>query len=506
MGDLGTFDSVILVSYFALMLGMGWYFSRGNNSTEQYFLGGRQFKGWVIGLSLVGTSISSITFLAYPGDAFKTNWLRFLPNLMLPVAVIIAAWWFLPFLRRNNSLTAYEYLEDRFGPPVRIYGALAFMLAQIARISIILYLVSLVVQTMTGLDAHLSVIIAGAFIATYTILGGMEAVVWTDVVQTIVLLLGGIFCLVTIVNLLPGGLGQIIESAWYSDKISVGAGPGETADWGLSLSRKTATMLLLVGLISWLTEYSSNQNTVQRFCASKNVTEAKKAMVICAAVSLPTWAFFMFLGSALYVFFDVFPAATATAILEGSRKAEEIVPFFVTRYLPPGIVGLVIAAAIAAAMSSLDSSMNAIATVATSDIYRRFISPGLPDHNYLTIARIITGMTGLLAVAGALYLIDASTTTLQDTATIVTALLAGGLLTIYLIGFFSHRCHGVHILLGIGATMVYTAWTLSPAGHRFDYPFDLYYTGLIGNLVMFVVAWGSSFIIMPSYRYQYRSP
>lgn len=162
--QLHPLDLAVLVIYFALMLGLGFYFSRGNNSTEQYFLGGRNFSGWVIGLSLVGTSISSITFLAYPGDAFKTNWLRFLPNLMLPIAVLVAAYYFLPRLRRNNAVTAYEFLEDRFGPPIRCYGAFAFLLAQLVRISMILYLISLVIQTITGLDAHYSVIIAGLFV------------------------------------------------------------------------------------------------------------------------------------------------------------------------------------------------------------------------------------------------------------------------------------------------------------------------------------------------------
>ncbi len=501
MGVLDAFDTGILIAYLMLIFAMGFYFARGNHSTEQYFLGGRKFKGWVIGLSLTGTSISSITFLAYPGDAFKTNWLRFLPNLMLPLAVIVAAFWFLPRLRRGG-FTAYEYLETRFGASIRAYGAVVFILAQLTRISMILYLLSLVIQTMTGLDAQLSVVTAGIFVAAYTILGGIKAVVWTDLVQTFVLLLGGILCLVTILDLLPGGWNQLLENAWHSGKISLSDTPGLAADWGFSLNHKTATMMLLVGLTSWLTEYSSNQNTVQRFCATKTAAEARKAMFICAAVSLPTWAFFMFLGTALYVFFNIFPDTTASAILNGDRKAEEILPFFITHYLPPGLVGLVIAAAIAAAMSSLDSSMNAIAMVTTSDIYRRFIAPGRADRDYLSVARGVTAATGVLMVAGALYLIDAETTTLQDTATILTALLAGGLLTIYLIGFFSSRCDALHILLGISSTIAYTAWTLTTGDGRFSYPFDLYYTGLIGNIVMFVIAWGSSFVIKPSRRHK----
>lgn len=496
--QLNPVDMAVLGIYFALMLGLGIYFSRTNNSTDQYFLGGRNFSGWVIGLSLVGTSISSITFLAYPGDAFKTTWLRFLPNLMLPVAVIIAAYYFLPKLRRNNSVTAYEFLEVRFGPSIRVYGAAAFLIAQLARISMILYLISLVVHSITGIEASYCVLIAGVFVAAYTILGGIEAVVWTDVIQTIVLLLGGLFCIGVIVAEIPGGFMTIIDTALQANKLSVGEMTDNhyrPANWSLALSEKTATMMILIGLISWLTEYSSNQNTVQRFCASKSEREARKAMFICALVSVPTWAFFMFLGTALWVFFQTFPAETASDILNGRARAEEILPFFIMNYLPTGLVGLVIAAAIAAAMSSLDSSVNAIATVSTHDLYRRFLKKEHSDAHYLGFARIITGLAGLLMIIGALTLLRTTTTTLQDTATILTALLAGGLLTIYLIGFFSKRCRATHIGLGILATMAFTGWTVLAGNDLVDYPFDLYYTGLLGNVVMFIVAYGSSYMI-----------
>ena len=255
--QLHPVDLTILAAWFGLMLALGVWFSRTNTSTGQYFLGGRNFSGWTIGLSLVGTSISSITFLAYPGDAFKTNWLRFLPNLALPLAVVIAAFLFLPRLRRADSITAYEFLERRFGPTIRGYAAIAFLLAQVARISMILYLLALVIQTVAGIDAHYSVLIAGLFVAAYTVLGGIEAVVWTDVIQTVVLIFGGLFCIGTVLSLTPGGLPYIIETAWSAGKLGVGDYTGSgfaEADWSLALTRKTATMMLLIGLINWLTE------------------------------------------------------------------------------------------------------------------------------------------------------------------------------------------------------------------------------------------------------------
>jgi SSS family solute:Na+ symporter len=503
MGQLSPLDIGVLILYLGLLFAMGIYFYGKNDSTEEYFLGGRNFKGWVIGLSLVGTSISSITFLAYPGDAFKTAWLRFLPNLMLPVAVFIAARYFLPYLRGNNATTAYEYLETRFGPSIRVYGAIAFIVAQVVRVSLILYLVSLVLQEITGLDATTCILIGGFIVALYTIIGGIDAVIWTDVIQTIVLLLGGIICLVIVTSHLPGGINQILEVATNDGKLALAElknGSLVPVDWHLSLHSKTASMMLIIGLISWLTEYSSNQNTVQRFCASKSDHEAKKAMLICVLVSLPTWAFFMFLGTALYVFFQVFPAVEASEILQGSRKAEGILPFFIINYLPSGLVGLVIAAALAAAMSSLDSSINAISTVSISDIYRRHINRDAADSHYLQVARLVAGGAGLIMILGAIYLTNTETTTLQDTATILTSLLAGGLLSIYCIGFFSDRGDARHILFGITGTMLFTAWTIlssrSLLPDSLSFPFDLYYTGLIGNIIMFILAFGLSFLLL----------
>jgi SSS family solute:Na+ symporter len=497
--NLSVLDAVVLTTYFGLLFAMGVYFSTKNNSTEEYFLGGRRFKGWVVGLSLVGTSISSITFLAYPGDAFKTAWLRFLPNLMLPIAIILAAYYFLPRLRRGDSITAYEFLETRFGPSIRVYGACAFIVAQVVRVSLILYLISLVLQQVTGLSEYWCIVGAGCIVVLYTIIGGIDAVIWTDVLQTIVLLLGGMVCLAVIVTALPGGFSQIIDVANQEGKLAFSEftnGELSNVSWHFSLSEKTATMMLFIGLISWLTEYSSNQNTIQRFNAVKSEAEARKAMYICAAVSLPTWAFFMFLGTALYVFFDSFPATAATQILEGTRKAEEILPYFIIHHLPDGLIGLVLAAALAAAMSSLDSSINSISTVSISDLYRRHINKQANDTHYLWAARGIGIVVGALMIVGAVLLNITETKTLQDTATILTSLLAGGLLSIYAIGFFSERGDSRHVIAGIAGTMVFTLWTvLSSRGYMPDlltYPFDLYYTGLIGNIVMFVITFGLS--------------
>jgi SSS family solute:Na+ symporter len=492
--QLGSLDQLVLFAYMAIVLGMGFYFSRRNVSTEEYFLGGRRFSGWVIGLSLVGTSISSITFIAYPGDAYKTSWLRFLPNLLLPLAVLIAAWLFLPRFREGRATSAYEFLEHRYGPSIRVYGALTFILAQLVRVSTILYLLGLLIQEVIGLEPVTAIWVAGVFVAVYTVVGGFDAVVWTDVMQTIVLLLGGLFCLYVIVDMLPGGLETIWNRAIVDNKLSFSElrdGELVPVGWGFSLSEKTASMMLLLGLSTWLTEYSSNQNTVQRFCAASSLQQARRGLLVCALSSLPIWAFYMFLGTSLYVFFQYNPTEISGQILDGTRKAEQILPYFITHYLPDGLMGLVIAAALAAAMSSLDSSINSVTTVAVSDIYRRHIRRDRSDRHYLLVAWTIAVVVSVFMVLGALQIMRADTRTLQDAATILVSLFGGGLLGLYLYGFLTRSGDSRAVWIGVVATMVFTAWSvlasreLLPAALQM--PFDLYYTGIIANVLMFSV-------------------
>jgi SSS family solute:Na+ symporter len=495
---LPLIDVFTLLLYLSGMLAIGVYFARRNTSTEEYFLGGRQFAGWVVGLSLVGTSISSVTFLAYPADGFKTAWLRYLPNLMLPLAALLAVRYFIPIFRRHNLTTAYEYLELRYGPGVRVYGAATFILAQLVRISTILYLLSLLIQEVTGLDSTWSVVIAGGFVALYTVIGGIEAVIWTDVIQTIVLMLGGVLMLVVIVQALPGGMGQVFDVARDTNKLSFAdwnQGVSTPLTWDLSLLSKTGTMMLILGLTNWLTEYGSNQNVVQRYIAARSDGEARKAVWVCVLASLPIWAFYMFLGTALFVFYQQFPSVEAGQMLDGTRKAEEILPWFIVNEMPAGLSGIVIAAALAAAMSSLDSSINAISTVGINDIYRRFLRREAGDAHYLRVAHLIATASSVLMIVGALAILRADTTTLQDFGTILVSLFGGGLFGLYAIAFCTDRLRGLLPWVGIGATLLFTGWTIALSNGWLPgpAPFDLYYTTILANAVMVVgilLAWG----------------
>ncbi|MEA2068594.1 MAG: sodium transporter, partial [Verrucomicrobiota bacterium] len=269
--QLGWIDIVVLSAYFGLTMGMGFFFARRNTNTEEYFLGGRSFPGWALGLSLLGTSISSVTFIAFPADTFKTTWIRFLPHIVFPVAALVAAWFILPFFRRGTISSAYEYLAERFGGSVSCYAASLFLVIQLVRTSTIVYLVSLLLQSITGLDILWCILLTGGITALYTTTGGFDAVIWTDVLQTLTLIFGSILILGIIVHALPGGFGQIVSTGIENHKFSFdrwsAEGGFQPLAHGISFSEKTLFMMLLVGFVGFLTG-QFDQTSVQRWCSA----------------------------------------------------------------------------------------------------------------------------------------------------------------------------------------------------------------------------------------------
>jgi SSS family solute:Na+ symporter len=247
-------------------------------------------------------------------------------------------------------------------------------------------------------------------------------------------------------------------------------------------------MMLLLGLSWFFQEYVTNQNMIQRYAAAKNVQEARKAMYI-SSINIPIWAFFMFLGTALYVFFQVFPTTAAAEMLDGTQKAEDILPYFIMHNLPPGVAGLIIAAAIAAAMSSLDSSINAMATVGVHDIYRRHWVKDREDKHYLHVAWCLATAVTIVMIIGAYILTQTQTKTLQDTYNTVGSIVMGGVLGLYLLGFCTRRGSAKSVWFAVVLTVLFSLWTVlakqSLLPTWLHVPFDLYYTGIIGQIVMF---------------------
>lgn len=512
--QFGPLDWAILAVYFVGVASIGPLFARRNKSTESYFVGNRQFPAWLLGLAMFATSISSITVVAYPADAYKAAYLRWLGTLMLPLGIYIGWKFFLPFYRRNRCTSAFEYLEGRFGNGVRTYVSVAFTIGQVMRIATILYLVSLVFEQMTGASPYACIFMGGVAISIYTVMGGVRAIVWAQFLQVFLLWFGAIVLFVTIIRGIDGGLGAVFTTGWENGKFMLGdlntaTGELEPSKW-FSLRDKAILMMLIGGLAGWTFEYSANQNVIQKYVSAKNPREAFKAIWICCACSVPTWAFFMLMGTALWVFFYQHQDPQAAAILAGTggAKAESILPYFAVKMLPTGLSGIVIAGILAAAMSASSASISGISAVFITDIYRRHLVKEANPKHYVTAARLTSAASCLLMMGGAGIFYALSDLTLQDLGVKIGSILSGGILGVYVLGFMTTRGTGRSVAIGILATVIYSAYTavieflkvtpeqVSNAIGISEYAADLllrpvhiYYVGLLGHVITFVVAY-----------------
>ncbi|MDR1280084.1 MAG: sodium/solute symporter [Opitutaceae bacterium] len=483
-------DWLVLVVYFSATVFMGLSFSkRSKRGTDAYFLGGRSFPGWAIGISLIGSMISSVTFIAYPADSFKTAWVRFLPNLAFPLVVLVSAWLFIPFFRRGTLSSAYEYLSVRFGAGISVYAALVFLLANMFRIATITYLAAMLLSAVVGIPVGWSILLAGGITGIYVVKGGIEAAIWTEVMQTVVLLCGAALCIGFVIWLVPGGLAQIVLEAWQAGKFSFAdlnatTGKLETTSFGFSLTGKTGPMLVLVGFVQYLGG-KLDQITVQRWCAAKSAREAGKSMVVLGVASVPIWALFMFLGTCLWVYFRHFPTAVSEAVLSGAGKAEEILPHFIVTVLPAGVAGLVIAAALAAAMSTLAGCINAVSMVWVRDLYQPHLVKGRDDKHYLRVGFVASIAAAGLMMGGAWLFYKSDSKTFADLALILSALMGGGIPGAFLLGMLTRIADLRAVVVGLVANAVFTAWALSMQFGFASAIFDVYYTAIFGNVITF---------------------
>jgi len=501
MPHFSGLDVAVVVVYITLITVVGYIMGKRAVNTERYFVGGRSYPGWLIGISMFGAVISSITFVAYPADAFRTGYLRYVICITLPIAILIASRLFVPFFRRGKITSVFEYLEKRFGPKTRMYGACVFITSQCFRISLIQFLVALLVHRITGWDVAVCILLGGVVTAYYTIAGGIEAVILTDFVESMVLIGGGLLIVFVIWWKLPGGFSQIISLGQENGKFMLSEvasdGSLQAIPWGISLSRKTVVMLLIVGIFQWLGEYSYNQELIQKYCAARSARDARRAMWINCAMCVPAWGYFMFAGTALYAFYHVFPETVPTEILAGQRKAEEILPYFVTTQLPPGATGLVVAGVLAAAMSSMAAAMNSISAVAVTDIYKRHLAADRTDAHYMRVARLVTFVASIIMISGAFLLFKADTLTLQDLWSEFQSIIAGGLLGLYMLGFFTTRGDGRAVGVGILFAVLFSAlisasglgWLPGGLSQTVRDSFEGYYTGIMGNFVMFTLGY-----------------
>lgn len=427
-------DMIIVGITFAAPLVFGPFFSRKTRSSAGYFLADGSMPGWLVGFSLMATIVSSMTFLATPGFTYKENW-RYMPtHFTWIVASVLAVTLFMPFFRKGHVNSAYQYLEMRFGLWARVYAGGGFILFQTLRAGIVLYAVSLPFQTMTGLPIPLFILIVSVIVGFYSITGGLKAILWADFVQGVLLMIGGLICLPIILSLLPGGLSEIFRVAKADGKMAIGS-------LSFSLYEKTFWVMMLNHLFWYVQLMCTDQQAVQRYMATPSVRKARGSILTAAFTIIPVWVYFTFLGTALYVFYKVFPAEPLQEM-----APEQVLPYFILTRIPVGISGLIIAGLGASAMSTLSSIVSATAQTLTNDFYRRLWRKDREESHYLVAGRWATFLFVFASFLIALVIHWTRTTTLVDVQQYFISILSGGLLGLFMLGFLTKRVDNVSAL------------------------------------------------------------
>lgn len=504
MTNLPVLDLAIIAIYLLAMVGVGVYFSFKNKNSEQFTTGSGTIPGWAIGLSLYATFLSSNTFLGVPGKAFGGNWNAFVFSISMPFAAIIAAKLFVPFYRKTQEVSAYTHLEHRFGLWARTYAVCCFILTQLARMGSIFFGIALSLQALTGYDMQSIMLVVGVCIVIYTVLGGIEAVIWTEVVQAVLLTVGALSVLFIIIAKMPGGVGEIIEVGMANGKFSLGS-------FKPDFSTSTFWVILLYGFFINLNNFGIDQNYVQRYHTAKTEKQAAKSLWVCVAMYVPVSLLFFIIGSCLFAYYhahpeflDVvrnqaaaerYPHANATELasiaqnLKANEFGDKVMPHFMVKEVPTGLVGLIISAIMSAAMSTISSGMNASATVFSIDIYKRYFKPDMAEKSFTRLLYIATAIFGIGGMAVGISLIG--TKSVLDVWWELSGIFAGGMLGLFLLGMLSRQTKNHSAMLATAIGVLVILWMSLSGKLTGDYaylksPFDSNMIIVIGTLSIFL--------------------
>jgi cyclically-permuted mutarotase family protein len=443
--SIGTLNIVVIILYFALLVFMGWYFSKRQKSSTDYFKAGGRIPWWAVGLSIFGTALSAITFMAIPAKAYATDWSYMLMNAGIILVAPLIIFLFIPFYRRLNITTAYEYLEQRFNLTTRLICSISFILFQVGRMGVVLLLPSIALHVVTGIDIFLCISLMGVLSLVYTMMGGIEAVVWTDALQVVILLGGAIFAVFYIGMDVEGGIREVIAEGMADNKFAM-------ASTELDLKNPTLVTVLLATLFANITTYGTDQTMVQRYLTTRDEKMAGRSVWTNAVLTVPATLIFFFVGTCLYVFFKANPALLSSTVSDG----DAIFPWFIYTQMPPGLSGLLISGIFAAAMSTLSSSMNSAATAYSVDIHFRFGWSGKRDK--LWLARLFTLIIGLSGILFAILMATWDIKSLWDEFQKILGLILGGLGGLFLLGLLTRRANGPGAVIGLIGSIVVQFW------------------------------------------------
>ena len=446
---LPALDCAVLLVYLAGVVAFGCRFARRDRTADDFMVAGRSMPGWAVGLSILGAYVSSISFLANPGASYSTNWNPFVFTLSLPLAVWVAVKWFVPFYRHSGDVSAYHHLERRFGPWARTYAVACYLLTQMARMGTILYLLGVALSPMTGWDVRLIIVLTGVLVTLYTLLGGTEAVIWTDAVHSVVMVAGVVACVAILLAGMPQGPGQMVRVAAERDKFSLGG-------LGTGLGEPTVWVVLLYGVFINLNNFGIDQSYVQRYITARDDAAAKRSLWFGGLAYVPLSALFFFIGTALFAFYAARPGALPAHV---AAKGDAVFPHFIATQLPPGMTGLVVAAIFAAAMNGF--GLNTVATITLCDLYQRYVRPRPAARENLLVLYGSTLAWGAIATGTGLAMIRVESALKAWWQ--LAGIFSGGMLGLFLLGMLSRRARGGAAAAGVAAGVAVILWmTLSP--------------------------------------------
>ncbi len=473
---------IVVGLYFLFMVGMAWWFIRKKKTADDYFRGGGKIPWYVAGVSIFATMLSSITFLAVPTLAYLSDW-RYFPLAICTILIIpLVTGCYLPFFRRLKVTSAYEYLERRFNLGTRLFGSAAFVVFMVSRVAVVTLLPALALNAATGISVDMCIVVCGAATIVYCSLGGLEAVVWSDFVQGIVLLGGALAMLLTLVARTDGGLSGVWSLAQASGK-------NVMWDFRWDLAEPCLWVILVQGIVMNLCSYTSDQCVIQRYMSVKDEPAARRSIWFNGALCICASFIFYGLGTVLWTHYKCHPEMLDVAM----PKADSILPVFMATELPPWMAGLVIAAVFAATISTLSANLSSASTAIVADFIARF-RPSIPPERQIRCGQVCTVVCGLLGVICALVLSRMQTHALFDNFQELISTLTAGLMALFFIGVFMPRVKGIAAVTGLAANYV-VCFAFKYASIPFTSHLHPFLVGGIGFVVCVAVAWVLSFLL-----------
>lgn len=490
---MNTIDIIVFLVYIIGIAIFGGTFFKKSKTSSSFTVGNNDIPRWVVTMSIFATLVSSISYLALPGNAYLTNWNAFAFSLSLPIASFIAARYFVPVFRKINSPSAYTYMEQRFGPWARIYVSLCYLISSLMRVGTILYLLALTLNAVTGWDIATIIIFTGVIVAVYSVLGGISAVLWTDAIQGVILILGAVVCVIYILYSIPEGPRYVFQLAAENDKFSLGS-------FGTSLSEPTFWVVFVYGIFMNLQNFGIDQNYVQRYITSKSDKDAQRSALVGGLMYIPVSALFLFIGTSLFAYYN--SAATLPFDLQDAAASDRVFPYFIVNALPQGVTGLLIASIFAAGMSTISTSFNSSATVFLTDYYNKYFKKSASNKEGMRVLYVSSAIISVIGIGIGIAMINVKS--VLDAWWSLASIFSGGMLGLFLLGILSKSKNTIAAIVGTIAGLLIIIWlSLSNVFLGKDAIgniFHSYLTIVLGTITIFFVGFLVSFLALVKER------